>query len=33
MGEMGKRHKIFVTKPEGKRSLGDLGTDGRIMLK
>jgi hypothetical protein len=26
-------HKILVGKPEGKRSLADLGVDGRIILQ
>jgi hypothetical protein len=30
---VGKYIKGFVGKPQGKRNLGDLVTDGRIILK
>jgi hypothetical protein len=33
MGERRNAYKIFVGKPEGMRSLKDLGIRGRIMLK
>lgn len=28
-----KRRRVLVTKPAGKRPLGDVGLDGRIILK
>jgi hypothetical protein len=31
MGEIRNAYKILVGKPEGKRPLEDLGTDGRIL--
>jgi len=33
MGERRGVHRILVGKPEGKRPLGDLGVDGRIILR
>jgi hypothetical protein len=32
MGEETGVYRVFVGKPEGKRSLGDLGLDGWIIL-
>ena len=32
MGERGM-YRVLVGKPEGKRPLGDLGVDGRIILR
>jgi hypothetical protein len=32
-GERRNLHKILVSKPEGKRSLGDIGLFGSIILK
>jgi hypothetical protein len=31
--KMSNTYKIFVGKPETKDILGDIGTDGRIILK
>jgi hypothetical protein len=33
MGEEIGVHRVLVGKPEGKRSLGYLGIDGRIILR
>jgi hypothetical protein len=33
MWEMRNAYRIFIGKPEGKRPFGDLGVDGRIILK
>jgi hypothetical protein len=33
MREMKNVYKIFVGKPEGKRPLGRLGEDGKVILK
>jgi hypothetical protein len=33
MGEMRNLCNILFVKPEGKRSLGDLGTEGKRILK
>jgi hypothetical protein len=33
IGEGTGVYRIFVGKPEGKRPLGDLGLDGRIILR
>jgi hypothetical protein len=32
-GKKEKKYRILVGKPEGKRPLGRLDTDGRIILK
>jgi len=32
MGEGRSVHRVLVGKPEGKRPLGDLDVDGRIIL-
>jgi hypothetical protein len=32
-GDMRNLYKIVGRKPEGKRLVGDLGIDGRIILK
>ena len=33
MGEGRGVHRVLVAKPEGKRTLGYLDVDGRIMLR
>jgi hypothetical protein len=33
MGEVKSSYKILIRKSEGKRPLGRLGLDGRIILK
>jgi hypothetical protein len=33
MGDMRNGFRVLIRKPEGKRSLEDLGVDGRIILK
>jgi len=33
MGEGRGVHRVLVEKPEGKRPLGDLDVDGRIILR
>jgi hypothetical protein len=33
MGERRGIYRVLVRKPEGKRPLGRLGTDGRIILR
>jgi hypothetical protein len=33
MMEMRNAYKIFIRNPQGKNHLGDLGVDGRIILK
>jgi hypothetical protein len=33
MRERRNAYKIFVEKPEWKRALGDLGVEGRIIIK
>jgi len=33
MGEGRGVHRVLVRKPEGKRPLGDLDVDGRIILR
>jgi hypothetical protein len=33
MVDMRNAYKVFVLKPEGKRQLGDLGLDGKIILE
>jgi hypothetical protein len=33
MGEARNAHILLVGKPEGRNHLGDLGIDGRIVLK
>jgi len=33
MGEGRGVHRVLVGKPEGKRPLGDLDVDGRIILR
>jgi hypothetical protein len=33
MGEMRNAYRILVGKPEGKRSIEDLGVNRRIILK
>ena len=33
MGERRVVHRVLVWKPEGKRALGDLDVDGRIILR
>jgi hypothetical protein len=33
MGEKRGAYRILVGRPEGRHGLGDLGVDGRIILK